>query len=168
MRAALITAMVGLASASNLFSKKHDGYGPGGYGPDGYGPGGYFGGYSHNHDSPGAFFNGYGSSNPPTQSLSNNDLAKLQTIPWGKAVDARMAHAVLASLAFVIFFPFGAISIRVLPGRLSLILHGAFQIFGYILYIVAVGLGIWIAVTVQFSDFHLVSLSTIPLNNLVF
>jgi hypothetical protein len=152
MKAALLVAMVGLASASNLLNRRRD-YGPGGYGPGPVGGGGGF----HNRDNPGAFFNDHGSSGAGPQSLSDNDLVKFQNINWGKEVDARIAHAVLASLAFVIFFPFGAIAVRVLPGRLSLILHGLFQMFGYILYIAAVGLGIWISVTVKFSDFNFVS-----------
>ncbi|PSN74195.1 hypothetical protein BS50DRAFT_10059 [Corynespora cassiicola Philippines] len=54
-----------------------------------------------------------------------------------------IAHGVLASLAFVIFFPLGSILIRLgsFPGLW--LVHGVFQIFAYILYIAAFGIGIW-------------------------
>ncbi|KAF2736340.1 hypothetical protein EJ04DRAFT_533729 [Polyplosphaeria fusca] len=54
-----------------------------------------------------------------------------------------IAHGVLASLAFVIFFPLGAIMIRIasFPGLWWV--HGLFQVFAYALFTAAVGLGIW-------------------------
>ncbi|KAF2403606.1 hypothetical protein EJ06DRAFT_541375 [Trichodelitschia bisporula] len=55
------------------------------------------------------------------------------------------AHAVLACLAFALFFPFGGIAIRLFsfPGVVRF--HALFQVFAYITYIVAFGLGINIA-----------------------
>ena len=122
------------------------------------GHGGYFGGspYGSNHYNPGLFFNGDG---PAPTELSNGDFAKFSAINWGKAANARIAHAALASSAFVFLFPMGAIAMRVLPGRLALIIHGIFQLFAYIIFTAAVGLGIWIAVTVRFSGFDFVCLS---------
>lgn len=66
-----------------------------------------------------------------------------------------IAHGVLASLAFVIFFPVGAILIRVasFPGLVWI--HAAFQAFAYVIYIAAVGLGIYIACGAnQLSNHH--------------
>lgn len=56
-----------------------------------------------------------------------------------------IAHGVLASLAFVILFPAGAIAIRLasVPGIAWI--HGGFQIFAYMVYIAAAGLGIHLA-----------------------
>ena len=56
-----------------------------------------------------------------------------------------IAHGVLASLAFVILFPAGAIAIRLasIPGIAWI--HGGFQIFAYMVYIAATGLGINLA-----------------------
>jgi hypothetical protein len=53
------------------------------------------------------------------------------------------AHAVLATLAFGFFFPVGGIMIRLasFPGLWWV--HGLFQIFGFILYTAAFGIGIW-------------------------
>src|ERR1700761_527477 len=124
------------------------------------GGGGFYGGgspFGYNRNNPGAFFNDHGSSHAEPSISTTADARKFATIPWNEAAQARIAHAVLASLAFVIFFPMGAISVAILPGKLALIVHVLFQLFGYILFIVATGLGIWIAVTVKFSDFNFVS-----------
>lgn len=53
------------------------------------------------------------------------------------------AHAVLATLAFGFFFPVGGIMIRLASFPGLWIVHGLFQIFAYILYIAAFGIGIW-------------------------
>jgi hypothetical protein len=55
------------------------------------------------------------------------------------------AHAVLATLAFAFLFPVGGILIRVasFPGLWWV--HGLFQIFAWILYIAAFGLGVYMA-----------------------
>ncbi|KAF2124823.1 hypothetical protein P153DRAFT_258216, partial [Dothidotthia symphoricarpi CBS 119687] len=54
-----------------------------------------------------------------------------------------VAHGVLAALAFVMFFPIGAIMIRLGSFRGAWLFHGLFQMFAYIVYIVAFGIGIW-------------------------
>lgn len=72
----------------------------------------------------------------------------------------RLAHGVMASLAFVIFFPAGAISIRIIPGRFALLLHVAFQMLAYALYICAFALGIWMVTHIKFEGFDFVSSSS--------
>lgn len=52
-------------------------------------------------------------------------------------------HGVLASLAFVILFPVGSILIRLGSFRGAWLIHGLFQIFTYLVYTAAVGIGIW-------------------------
>ncbi|KAI7489631.1 hypothetical protein KC351_g1136 [Hortaea werneckii] len=56
-----------------------------------------------------------------------------------------IAHAVLATLAFALFFPVGGIMIRLasFPGLWWI--HGLFQIFAYILYIAAFAIGVYMA-----------------------
>lgn len=54
-----------------------------------------------------------------------------------------IAHGVLASLAFVIFFPMGSILIRLASFPGVWLVHGLFQAFAYIVYICAFGIGIW-------------------------
>ncbi|EON63529.1 hypothetical protein W97_02757 [Coniosporium apollinis CBS 100218] len=63
-----------------------------------------------------------------------------------------IAHGVLASLAFVIFFPAGAISIRVFSFPGLVWFHAAMQAFAYLVYIVAFGLGVYIATTMRLID----------------
>lgn len=64
-----------------------------------------------------------------------------------------IAHGVLASLAFVILFPAGAIAIRLASFPGVLWLHAAFQIFAYLIYTAAFGLGVYMA-----KEMNLVSL----------
>ncbi|KAF2020454.1 iron reductase domain protein [Aaosphaeria arxii CBS 175.79] len=56
-----------------------------------------------------------------------------------------IAHGVLASLAFVIFFPAGAIAIRLSSFPGAIWFHAVFQVFAYVVYIVAFGLGVYLA-----------------------
>jgi hypothetical protein len=56
-----------------------------------------------------------------------------------------IAHGVLASLAFVILFPAGSIAIRLASFPGVVWLHGAFQIFAYLIYIAAFALGVRLA-----------------------
>lgn len=76
--------------------------------------------------------NGDGDS---SSQFSGSNLEQTQTI--------RIAHGVLASAAFVFFFPVGGIAIRIIPHRAAIWIHALFQIFAYVLYIAAFGLGIW-------------------------
>jgi hypothetical protein len=56
-----------------------------------------------------------------------------------------IAHGVLASLAFVILFPAGSIAIRLASFPGVVWLHAAFQVFAYLVYIAAFGLGVYLA-----------------------
>jgi hypothetical protein len=53
-----------------------------------------------------------------------------------------IAHAVLASLAFVIFFPLGSILIRLASFRGAIWVHAAFQVFAYLVFVPAFAIGI--------------------------
>ena len=55
------------------------------------------------------------------------------------------AHAVLAALAFVLFFPAGAIAIRLASFPGVVWFHAAFQAFAYLVYIAAFALGVKMA-----------------------
>jgi RP/EB family microtubule-associated protein len=66
-----------------------------------------------------------------------------------------IAHGVLASLAFVVFFPLGAIAIRLGSFTGLVWIHGAFQVFAYTVYIAAFGLGVYIACGLgRLSHYH--------------
>jgi hypothetical protein len=55
-----------------------------------------------------------------------------------------IAHGVLASLAFVLLFPIGSIIIRLGSSRSIWIVHGLFQVFAYLIYVTAFGVGVWL------------------------
>ena len=57
------------------------------------------------------------------------------------------AHGIMAALTWAIFFPFGAVLLRTLPGRYALWVHGIWQTFTYCIFTAAVGMGIWMAVS---------------------
>lgn len=69
----------------------------------------------------------------------------------------RIAHGVLASAAFVFFFPVGAIAIRLIPSRLAIWIHAAFQVFAFLIYTAAFGLGIWMVDKMRFGGSSFVS-----------
>ncbi|KAI9872543.1 MAG: hypothetical protein M1830_001493 [Pleopsidium flavum] len=68
-----------------------------------------------------------------------------------KAMEHRMviAHGVLMSLAFLIFFPLGALTIRLLSFAGTVWVHAGAQVFAYSMALAAFGIGIWIAVNTQ-------------------
>jgi len=119
------------------------------------------------HGQYGGYYGGYGGGNNGGSSGSNpfgdgnggfNGISSFLGFDIHKAEAIRLAHGVIACLAFVIFFPLGAIFMRILPGRLSIIVHALFQLFAYVLYIIAFGLGIWMASTIRFGGrFNFVS-----------
>ncbi|KAK4984241.1 hypothetical protein LTR66_008568, partial [Elasticomyces elasticus] len=57
-----------------------------------------------------------------------------------------VVHGVLASLAFVVLFPAGAISIRVMNFHGLIRFHAAVQCVAYLVFIVAFGLGLYMAI----------------------
>ncbi|KAM7197224.1 hypothetical protein V8F33_005652, partial [Rhypophila sp. PSN 637] len=61
----------------------------------------------------------------------------------------RNAHGIVASVAFIGLFPLGSILMRVLPGKLALWVHAIFQMVSLVVYIAAVGLGIYLVRTVR-------------------
>lgn len=104
-----------------------------------------------------------------------NRLAKRQSLPYCDDVNAGsdgftsigsggddvaerrtmlIAHGVLASLAFVILFPAGAIAIRLASFPGVVWFHALFQIFAYLVYIAAFGLGVYIASELEMLDHH--------------
>ncbi|THW57201.1 hypothetical protein D6D20_08156 [Aureobasidium pullulans] len=98
---------------------------------------------------------GYGSGSSGSSSSGFGGSAGF-SIPFGgdfeKAQRAQIAHGVLASLAFVIFFPFGAISIRLFSFRGLLWFHAIVQVLAYLIYIAAFGIGIYLATQIRRLD----------------
>ncbi|KAJ4288559.1 hypothetical protein N0V90_011796 [Kalmusia sp. IMI 367209] len=118
-------------------------YGPGGrYGPDGDNGGDY---------SPYSAFNG--GFDVGGFSTRNKALNFCWNIADG-VTSFSIAHGVLASLAFVILFPMGSILIRLgsFPGLW--LVHGLFQLFAFLVYISAFGIGIWLTQQGPFDLLH--------------
>ncbi|KAI3396817.1 hypothetical protein diail_11646 [Diaporthe ilicicola] len=57
----------------------------------------------------------------------------------------QLAHGVLGCLAFALFFPMGAVLIRVFPRRITVWLHAAWQVFTLCIALAAMAMGIWMA-----------------------
>lgn len=87
-----------------------------------------------------------------SSSSSQNGITPINT---GRTTQQKMliAHGTLAALAFVVFFPAGAISIRLASFPGILWFHAAFQIFSYLTFMAAFGLGVHLA-----NEFDLVSI----------
>jgi hypothetical protein len=106
-------------------------------------------------------YSNFGGQNGGSSSNSNSDSDSSSSNPYGGGSSSDRngggipsefadrgrtiitAHAVLATLAFGFFFPVGGIMIRLasFPGLWWV--HGLFQIFGFLLYTAAFGIGIW-------------------------
>jgi len=99
--------------------------------------------------------NNNGNSNTNT---GNNNSGITTISPTAALTNRReklIAHGVLSSLAFVIFFPTGGIAIRLVSMTGMVWIHGAFQIFGYMTYIAGAGLGIHLACSLnQIGAYH--------------
>ena len=53
------------------------------------------------------------------------------------------AHGILGALAYVIFLPLGVILLRLVPGRHTIWIHVAVQMFALALITCNAGMGIW-------------------------
>lgn len=91
-----------------------------------------------------------GGSGSPSYSAGGSDegasSGSSETKPSSTRRNALIAHGVLMSLTFVIFFPLGAILLRVLALDNIIRLHARFQAFAYIVALAGMGLGIYLAV----------------------
>ncbi|KAI9700763.1 MAG: hypothetical protein M1836_002132 [Candelina mexicana] len=56
-----------------------------------------------------------------------------------------IAHGLIMALAFTVFFPLGAIIIRLFSFKGLLWIHAGWQVFAYVLALAGLSLGVWIA-----------------------
>jgi hypothetical protein len=91
---------------------------------------------------------GSGNSN----SNNNAGFTTIGSSGGGNRQTILIAHGVLASLAFVILFPAGAIAIRLASFPGVVWLHAGFQILAYLVYIAAFGLGVYMATEMNLLD----------------
>lgn len=108
------------------------------------------------HDNKGTFqwdlsrATGGSAPNPFTASASTTTNSSSSASEWDRMSTQTQsqyasAHGALASLAFVAVFPIGALLVRLSHLNNLPWIHGTIQIFGYILFLAAAGLGIYIA-----------------------
>lgn len=89
-------------------------------------------------------------SSDSSATTSSSSLGSLSgnSAPFGgdyeKGRNVAIAHGVLAAVAWVILFPFGAISMRLLSFSGLVWFHAAIQIFAYLVFVAAFGLGIYL------------------------
>lgn len=95
-----------------------------------------------------------GNDNSNSNSNSNNNAGFIPVNSGGNQRTMLIAHGVLAALAFVILFPAGAIAIRLASFPGIVWLHAAFQVFAYLVYIAAFGLGVYIATQMNLLDHY--------------
>lgn len=87
-------------------------------------------------------------------------------LDWSTAARVRVAHGVMAALAFVGFFPAGAVTVALLPGIVGTVVHAVFQVLGLVFYLVAVIMGLWLATVIRWHNFSFVCRSPFPPFNL--
>lgn len=88
-----------------------------------------------------------GSSNSGSSGGQESTDAPSSTYPT-----VLLAHAVVACLAFALFFPLGAMGIRALSIKNMVWLHAGWMIFTWFIAIIGMGLGIWLATTTKKLD----------------
>lgn len=64
---------------------------------------------------------------------------------------AKNAHGIILALVFVLFYPAGAMIIRLLSIRGVVWMHAGVQVFSYILALAGLGLGVYIGVTPEYQ-----------------
>lgn len=70
-------------------------------------------------------------------------------------LNARMAHAIMSPIAFVILFPVGAMAIRLLSFPGLVWAHAGWMAFAYIIVLASMGMGVWMAVmSHQIDTYH--------------
>ncbi|KAK4555589.1 hypothetical protein LTR86_007342 [Recurvomyces mirabilis] len=105
-----------------------------------YGPGGQYGPNSGNGGSGNPYANGGNGGNGQGGFGGLSQYTTMVT-----------AHAVLACLVFAFLFPIGGIIVRLANFKGLWWIHGLFQTFAYLLYIIAFGLGVHLATSAPAS-----------------
>ncbi|KIV87088.1 hypothetical protein PV11_02658 [Exophiala sideris] len=116
--------------------------------------GGFGGGFGGGNGNPfdGGNGNGNGGSSSGNSGSSSSDNSQYganmfgSTAEFNRAKQILIAHAVLASLVWVIFIPSLAILLRLdIQNPVVLRIHAVGQVLSYIIFVVAAGMGIWLA-----------------------
>ncbi|KAL1867893.1 hypothetical protein Daus18300_006168 [Diaporthe australafricana] len=98
------------------------------------------GGGSSSSGSGSSGYSGYGGSSSGDGDSSGFGFG--EGFDYETAMRKRTAHGIVATLAFVILFPLGAILLRLIPGRWSVRIHYVVQILAWLVYIAGFALGV--------------------------
>jgi hypothetical protein len=110
-------------------------------------------------NNPTMFFDAHGAGgvNPLRGSGGHRQgVPWLPGVDWSTAAHVRVAHGVMAALAFVGFFPAGAITVALLPGIVGTVVHAVLQAAGLVFYLAAVIMGLWLATVIRWRNFSFV------------
>lgn len=80
---------------------------------------------------------------------SSSGMSGSNTSISSNFANIRLTHGIMASVAFVIFMPLGAIIIRTLSFKNLIWVHASWMVFAYLMALAALGMGVWMAVTVD-------------------
>ena len=97
------------------------------------------------------FVTATGSSTAPSGSNVGSSGSSTSTgnVNFAQLAQVQTAHASVMSLAFLFFFPLGALIIRVGSFSGAIWIHAGIQILSYSLAIAGMGMGIWMAQSLQ-------------------
>lgn len=100
--------------------------------------------------------NGNSNGGSASGSSSSSDSSSQATGDTPTRRNILIAHGVIMSLAWVIFFPLGALIIRAISARYTIHMHSITQIFAYVLALIGMSLGIYVALKPDnvISDYH--------------
>ncbi|KAK7559724.1 integral membrane protein [Phyllosticta citricarpa] len=128
-------------------SNSGSGSGSGGPGSGNGSPAGFPSSFPSGSPFSGGGFGGFGGFNRAEDNCatSANQLGQGFQAEIRRMRRIQTAHGVVAALAWAVFFPAGAISIRVFSFPGLVWFHAAWQIFSYGLYIAGFGLGVYLA-----------------------
>lgn len=86
-----------------------------------------------------------GSSTNPFLAASSDTTTSSSSTRASSQPRLVQAHGAVASIAFVAIFPIGAMLIRLVSFKGLVWIHAGLQIFGYVIFIAAAGIGIFVA-----------------------
>ncbi|KAK6441938.1 hypothetical protein LTR95_001826 [Oleoguttula sp. CCFEE 5521] len=85
-------------------------------------------------------------SNDANPFLATNVLSPIVVNKSYSRSTVMVAHGVMASLAFLVFFPIGGILVRVANFSGLVWVHAATQMLAWLIYLIAFAMGVWLAI----------------------
>lgn len=100
--------------------------------------------------------NGNPFAGPPSSGSPNGrPYTSTADINFAYLSKVRLAHGIVLGLAFLLFFPLGALIIRLATFKATIWVHASVQMLSYTLAIAGLGMGIWMATTLPLlNSYH--------------